>query len=210
MQTKAKSNSVVTHRLDGTAGTELIFTVKGAAQSDDGALLDVELRFSPERASTECRTRAELHGWIQRISDAAAISRDTKTGKSATAAEKLAAMAKLVEHYETGTADWKMAGSGGGGGAGSAEKALLVRCLMEIYPLKTEDEMKEWVSKRSAQERAGLLASERIKAIADRITAEAVKTVDVDVMFAELDDDGAESGATAGALESEETEDDQT
>lgn len=188
MQTKPKANSVLTHRLLPNGG--LCFTVKGAGPVLEGAeeAEAVELFFAPTLASEANRQRAEQHGWIQRISDAAAISRDTKTGLPATPAQKLEAMQKLVEHYQSGTGDWKMTGGGGGAGSGSAaERGLLVKCLSVVYPQRTQEQLTEWVGKRSAQERAGLLSSEKIKPLADKFRAEQGSAVDADELLSEFE-----------------------
>lgn len=179
MQTKAKSNSVVTHSL--SEGGALVFTVK-----DAGTLV-----FDFRKASAQCREQAERHGWIQRISDAAALSRDTATGKPAAASEKLAAMRKLVEHYETGTAAWRMAQSAGG--VGALDKGLLVRALREIYPERTEEQLQAWVEKRTAQERAALMASEKIKPLVERYRAEQGAGVDADGLLGELSESQSDS-----------------
>lgn len=103
MQPKRKSNSVVTtQRLESGA---LQFNVLGAGS----------LTFDFTQASEANRAHAEVHGWVQRISDAAAMGRDEETGKPATPAEKLARMRSRVEHYESGSPDWRIAGAGGGG-----------------------------------------------------------------------------------------------
>ena len=52
--------------------------------------------------AAETAAYATLHGFKQRIDDARALSRDEVTGKSATPAEKFAAMRDLVEWYEAG------------------------------------------------------------------------------------------------------------
>lgn len=173
-QEKAKSNSVLTHRIDGSVIT---FVVKDAG----------ELLFDVLKASAACRAKAEFHGWIQRVSDAAAISRDTKTGLPATPMAKFEAMQKLVNHYEAGAAEWRMAGSAAGGGAGSAEKVLLVRCLAVMWPQRTAEQLAEWVGKRTAAERTALLSSEKIKPIADQFRSEAGAGVDADALLSEFD-----------------------
>lgn len=96
MQTKPKSNSVVTHRRldDG----RLEFTVVGAGKFE----------FDPARASQANRERAMIHGWLQRIADAAAIPRDKETGASATPDAKMARMKALAEFYEAGGVEWNM------------------------------------------------------------------------------------------------------
>ena len=103
MVEKRKSNSVVTvARLDD--GT-LAFDVIGAGR----------VTFDPTKADAAMRARAELHGWEQRLRDAAAISRDDATGASASPADKMAAIKALVDHYESGATEWSMRGAGGGG-----------------------------------------------------------------------------------------------
>jgi len=103
MQTKAKSNSVVTTQL--LENGHLQITVLGAGKLD----------FDPAKAHEDCRKRAEVHGWIQRLSDRAAKPRDTETGRPATPQDKYDAIAELVAHYMSGTGDWSMSGQGGGG-----------------------------------------------------------------------------------------------
>ena len=93
MITKAKSNSVITHKLENNVIT---FTVRDAG----------EFTLDMGKLSTAVRDRAAVHGMIQRISDRAAISRDEKTGLSATPESKLAAMQNLADFYMTGTEDW--------------------------------------------------------------------------------------------------------
>jgi hypothetical protein len=174
MQTKAKANSVLTHRVEEGA---IFIKVKDAG----------ELKFVPGLASEACRARAELHGWIQRISDAAALGRDPKSGQPASPQAKLEAMKKLVDHYESGAAEWRMAG-GGGGGSSAIEKALLVRCLVVVYPTRTEEQLTEWVGKRTSAERTALLSSEKIKALADKFRAEQSAGIDADGLLSEFDD----------------------
>ncbi len=102
MNTKRKSNSVITVAVvDG----KLLFDVLGAGQ----------VTFDPAKASAACKAHAELHGWKQRLSDAAALSRDDETGKPASPADKLAAVKELAEYYESGAEEWSRVGAGGGG-----------------------------------------------------------------------------------------------
>jgi hypothetical protein len=74
------------------------FVVEGA-----GAL-DLELRkIHPDNAA-----RAVLHGLVQKVSDRAAKKCDPKTGKPAPVGEKFAAMKTLVDHLNSGSADWSL------------------------------------------------------------------------------------------------------
>lgn len=103
MQTKAKSNSIITHSVD-EAGN-VTFHVKGAG--------DIILRVAG--ISDANRVRAMRHGLIQRVSDAAALSRNTANGQPATPEAKLAAMTRLVEHYNSGSEAWAPEREGGSG-----------------------------------------------------------------------------------------------
>lgn len=97
MQTKPKSNSVVTHELHTDIG-QVIFKVVGAG----------EFTLDTTKISEAIRSRAMLHGLIQRISDAAAIGRDPATGKPVADAPqlKLANMRRLADHYMSGSEFW--------------------------------------------------------------------------------------------------------
>ena len=80
--------------------------VVGFVQNEDGSQVysvgGESVVFHPDMVHADCRVRAELHGWKQRISDKAAL------GKDATGEEKLAAIRAVVGHFESGTADWAM------------------------------------------------------------------------------------------------------
>lgn len=99
---KAKSNSVIT--TDITEG-KLTLTVLGAGV----------ITFDPEKASRECNAYAALHGWKQRLADAAAMDRDEDTGAPASVSDKYNAVKDLAEYYMSGAVDWKRTGKGGGG-----------------------------------------------------------------------------------------------
>ena len=125
MQSKPKSNSVITHlvtELDDGNMT-ITFNVRDAG----------EVVLNTSRLHDDIMQRAAVHGLIQRISDAAALSRDADTGKSASPADKLAAMQALVSHYETGTSEWKRAGTGEGGG-----KSITVEAIARVKQIPYE------------------------------------------------------------------------
>jgi hypothetical protein len=103
MQTKAKSNSIITHSVDDEGN--ITFHVKGAG--------DVTLKLA--RVGEANQVRAMRHGFIQRVADAAALSRNTANGQPATPEAKLAAMTRLVEHYNSGSEAWAPEREGGSG-----------------------------------------------------------------------------------------------
>lgn len=136
MQTKPKSNSVITHAL--MEGGIIRFSVR------DAGFLD----FDPAKAHEANRAQAERHGWIQRISDAAAMSRNTATGLPATPQEKMAAMEELVEHYMSGAAEWKRTGGAKESGG------LILRAIMRVKGL-TFEEAKTQVEAFAAKKHSG-------------------------------------------------------
>lgn len=98
MQSKPKSNSIVTSEYaDGV----ISFRVRGAQSP---------ILFHLDSASAANRARAEVHGWVQRVVDAAAVGMTRADGSIIPAPErdalKYAAMVKVRDHYESGSADW--------------------------------------------------------------------------------------------------------
>lgn len=120
MISKVKSNSVVTYVAD--EDMVITFDVLGAGQ----------VSFDPKAADVKMRQRAEVHGWIQRIVDAAAIGRDPQTGKSASAGRKLAAMKAVIDHYLSGTPVWRLGGTVAGGG----NVSTLFRAIAEVLSIE--------------------------------------------------------------------------
>lgn len=145
MQTKQKSNSVITHRVDGPV---IVFSVIGVG----------EIELNTENLHTDVAARAAIHGMIQRISDAAAIPRDPETGKSATPQEKYDAMAALVAHYESGTAEWSRVGQGTG-----EPRGQLFRALCVVYPNRAQSEIREWLNGKSKAEQATMRATQKVR-----------------------------------------------
>lgn len=142
-----------------------------------------ELHLELSRVSAENKEYATLHGFIQRITDAAALSRDGATGKSASPQEKFDAMKVLVEHYNSGATGWNL--SGGERGP-SEEVKLLVEALSEVYPTKGKDELTAWVRKRSKAEVIALSEQENLKTIITRLRGERAKGVDAAALLGEL------------------------
>lgn len=174
---KPKSNSVITTELVETPadGQVIVFKVKDAGETKLPLLL----------LNEKLKQRAMVHGLVQKVSDAAALSRDSKTGKSASAQDKLAAMVKVVEHLTSGTEEWNLKREGGGGPG--AETQLLVKALGELYPSKGFEALSKWVKARSVQERSALMAQENIKVKVDGYRSEQAKSVDAEELLAGLD-----------------------
>jgi hypothetical protein len=197
VRAKPKSNSVVTHELVTVDSVVMgiVFKVKTGETLEGEVAKPVfettTLEF--DKLAKVNRERAEIHGWIQRVSDRAAIARNTETGKSATPVEKFNAMKTLVEFYNSGSENWAMAGSGPGP---SAEFNLLVTALCEAYANKSREDLTKWAKARSAGERTALMESVMLKGIVERLRSENAKGVNVDELLKGLDDDETGGGVS--------------
>lgn len=164
MNAKAKSNSVITSTFD-VASRSLKFTVLGVG----------DLVLDMAKVNAAIVDRAAVHGLTQRISDRAAKPRDQATGQAQSPQEKYDAMAELVEHYNSGSAEWSLARTGGGG-----RDSMLVRALIELKPSLAADDIREYVKTLSAGAKAALMAEPKISKIVKRIEAEAIKSAGID------------------------------
>lgn len=176
METKKRANSIISTRHDATGIT---FTVAGVG--------DIPLPFA--ELSHTVRERAMVHGLIQRISDAAALSRDPDTGKPATPQAKFDEMARLVAHYRTGTGDWSIRREGGGGE--SREGGVTLRALANVQ--KTDvatmrEKIERMAEKNGTTTRAILAKLATQSAVAAEIARlkSATVAVDADELLAEL------------------------
>ena len=170
MQTKAKSNSVITHELKGST---IVFTVTGVAS----------LELDMGKVASSIYERAAIHGLIQRISDAAAISRNTETGLPADPTDKYEAMKVLVEHYNSGAEEWRITKSSTGSGENGG---LLKKCLLKLFPEKGEERVTEYLKTLSRKDKLALLNSDKVKPVADEFRAKGVKTEDAEKLLSGL------------------------
>lgn len=147
-----RANWTIAHAIEGAVIT---WQVKGAG----------ELKLDLARVSAANRERAALHGFVQRVSDAAAMARDSKTGASATPQEKHAAMKRLVEHYESGAEGWspQRASEGVGRPRMNGQAVLLVRALGVFSPTKSKETIEKFVKELSGGQIAALLHSEQLR-----------------------------------------------
>lgn len=178
-----RSNAIVTFRMERQESESYPTLVFGANGQ--------EARLNMNLVSEEVFERAAIHGLKQRVSDAAAQSRDTKTGASAPPSEKFAAMEALVNHYNTGTSEWTLKGTGT---RVTSDEQLLVRALAVVYPDRDTGKLREYVGKLTKVERAKLLVTGEIKTAAEMLREQDVGAVAVntDELLAQLD---AQTGA---------------
>jgi hypothetical protein len=129
MQTKPKSNSIITH--ERTAG--------GVAFKFRGVIVG-ELLMAGIHADN--REQAMYHGFIQRIGDGGAVERqDKQTGMIRTDAEmdsiKRARIEALIAHYNSGTPDWNLVRSNTGGGVDTS--GLTIEAISRVYGWSVAD-----------------------------------------------------------------------
>lgn len=131
---------------------------------------------------TDIYTRAAAHGLKQKLVDAAAISRNPETGRSATVDDKYNAVYEVYQRLLNG--EWNKNRESAGGVSGG----LLFRALCRLYDRKTPEDIREFLDGKSKAEHAALRANPKIAAIIDTIRAERVSGVDSDDLLDELAD----------------------
>lgn len=139
---------------------------------------------NPQELSADVLRMAILHGLKQKLIDAAAISRNPDTGKSATPDDKWAAVMVVYERLLRG--EWN-AVRGEGTGAGNG---LLFRALVRMYPAKTQEQLRAYLDGKTKAEQAALRANPKVAAVIEEIKAESAKAgnVDSDSLLDELGD----------------------
>jgi hypothetical protein len=108
----------------------------------------------------ELKNQAMMHGLKQKLVDAAAISRNTETGKSASIDDKYDAVNEVVNRL-TVEKSWNKTREGGGGNEGG----LLVRALYELYPNLTREQLVSFLESKTPSEKVALRNSSKIAAI---------------------------------------------
>lgn len=143
----------------------------------DGTSIDIALG----ALTPEITLRLVQHGLKQKIVDAAAIPRNTVTGKSATDAEKIAAMKAVAERIMSG---YWAAPSGEGA---SPKGGYLFMALLVLYPAKTPAELTAYLAKKTPAEQTALRNNPKIAALIAGMKAQkAAATVDTDALLGEL------------------------
>ena len=136
-----------------------------------------------DQTSAEIRQHAMMHGFKQKLVDAAAMSRNPETGRAATIADKKAAVREVYDRLLSG--EWNKVREGGGGAGG-----LLFTAICRLYATKTADELRAWLDGKTDEQKAALRVNPKIAPIIAAIKAERAKTgdVDTDSLLGELDD----------------------
>lgn len=177
-QPKMREGSVLAVVID-EANSSIVFNVRGAAQ-DGGSK---SITFDMSKVHPNNAAYAALHGFNQRLRDAAALSRDPKTGRAPTPGDRFAAIERLVEHYHSGAAEWNLRAAAGERTSG--ELGMLAAAIAE---LKAKDviEVRDWLKTKTEAERKALAVSAAIKPIMDRMREQAAGTVDAEDLLSEI------------------------
>lgn len=146
-----------------------------------------ELSLTAGMLSNEIMEYAIWHGVKQKLVDAAAISRNTETGRPATIDDKYNAVKVVFDRITSADGTWNAVREGGT----SAVGGLLLRALCKMYDgKKTRDQLVEYLSTKTPEQKTALRKNPKIAAIIDELREASAKESDVDSdeLLGELDD----------------------
>lgn len=142
----------------------------------DGQRLFVQMSDLTPEIATQCL----MHGLKQKLCDAAAISRNPDTGRSATVGDKYNAVREVYDRLLAG--QWNKTREGGTGATGG----LLFRALCITYPAKAPETIREYLAKRTAEEKTAL--RKKFAELIATLKAPSADEADVEGMLDELND----------------------
>ena len=168
-----------------------------ATVTEDGALMlefrhGETLKLHPESLTPEIQRAALLHGLKQKLVDAAAIARDTATGRAATIATKYDAVKEVFDRI-TGAGgeapSWNKPRAGGAGGQGG----LLARAIAR-YKNVTIEQAKAYLDRLTDAQKQALRVDPRIAAVINELRLETAKPagIDTDALLSGLGGDDAD------------------
>lgn len=161
-------------------------SIEGSKLSIVFEALGETLVIDADTLGDDIRQQAMMHGLKQKLVDAAAMSRNPDTGKSATVQDKFASVQEVFDRLTGEGATWNAIREGGSGNSGG----LLYRALVRHYEgKKTAAVVKTWLDARSDAEKTALRKNAKIAVIIAEIQAEKpdVKAVDTDALLDGLD-----------------------
>ena len=125
------------------------------------------IELNPFDLADGIREQAIYHGLKQKLVDAAAISRNPETGRSASIEDKYQAVKAVYDRLIAG--HWNAVRGEGGTGTGG----LLFAALCRMYAgRKTEEELREWLGTKDKKAQAELRKNPKIATIIEQIKAE--------------------------------------
>lgn len=160
-----------------------------ASIADDGTLVlafrhGEVLRVHPETLNPEIQRAALLHGLKQKLVDAAAISRDTATGRAATIQTKFEAVKEIFDRITGENPSWNKPRAGGAGGAGG----LLARAIARYKGVEVAA-AKAYLDRLTDAQKQALRVDPRIATIINELRLESAKPagIDTDALLGGLD-----------------------
>jgi hypothetical protein len=132
----------------------------------------------------DIQAMATLHGLKQKLVDAAAISRNPDTGRSATIDDKYNAVKEVYDRLLAG--QWNKNREGG-----SVRGGLLFRALCILYADKTPEAVRAFLEKKTPKEKTALRELPKVAAIIATIRADETDSangIDGEALLGELDD----------------------
>lgn len=142
------------------------------------------LTMREDALNSDVQQYAMMHGLKQKLVDAAAISRNTETGRPASVEDKYQAVKVVFDRLLAG--QWNATREGGGNAGG-----LLLQALVRMYAgRKTPEELKAFLADKTDAEKTALRKNPRVAQIIEDIRAEQGKAanIDTDELLGELED----------------------
>lgn len=134
---------------------------------------------------------AIFHGLKQKLVDAAAITRNPETGRSASIEDKYTAVYDVYQRLLGG--EWNKRREGGGASGG-----LLYRALVRMQDgKKSPEEIKVWLDGKTDAQKAALRKNPAVAKVIDEIRAESGDANDGADLLAELEMDQTGDGEDA-------------
>ena len=144
-----------------------------------------------DQLAPEIQRAAMVHGLKQKLVDAAAISRDTATGRAATIATKFDAVKEIFDRITGENPSWNKPRAGGAGGQGG----LLARAIARYKSVSIE-QAKAYLDRLTDAQKQALRVDPRIAAVINELRAESAKPagINTDALLDGLDGDFSPDG----------------
>lgn len=139
------------------------------------------ISLSVDELTAEMQHTAMMHGLKQKLVDAAAISRNPDTGRSATIDDKYNAVREVYDRLLSG--QWNKNRE-----SGAVKGGLLFRALCMFYPDKTPEAIRTFLEAKTAEQKTALRKVPKIAAIIATLKDNDTDTdgVDTDALLDEL------------------------
>lgn len=136
------------------------------------------LVLDPSTLSEVIQCDAILHGLKQKLVDAAAIARNTDTGRSATIQDKYDAVKEVFDRITSKDGTWNKVRGGEGTGNGTG---ILVRALMQLKS-KTRAEIEAFLEPLNKDQKSALRQNPKVAAVIVSLQAQNSK-IDTDSLL---------------------------